>query len=152
MTENCFWKFVTDNWFSNWGDASLIFPNGSCLMSMYAVWNRKLMKIWSGKITHENLNWMKNWLSIDLTLKNFSKTNSSSWLRIFSHLSSKYMFDVECAIFYIKQPKYHIDQDSKENGRIRWTTENPFLENFSGVTSLSLALREDKESQWIMEV
>ena len=46
------------------------------------------MKIWSVKITHENWNWMKNWLNMDSTLGIFSKTNSSSWLRIFYHLSS----------------------------------------------------------------
>ena len=36
------------------------------LVSLDAAWNRKLMKIWSVKNTHENSNWVKNWLSMDV--------------------------------------------------------------------------------------
>ena len=46
----------------------------------------------------------------------------------------------------------HIDQDSKENGGIRWKNENPCFENFSGVTVLNLAIKEDYESLWFSKV
>ena len=83
MTQNCFRKPDTDSWLVYRGDSSIVFLNGSCLRSPYVVWNMQLMKIWSVKITHENWNWMKNWLSMNSTLRIFSKTNSSSWLWIF---------------------------------------------------------------------
>ena len=74
------------------GDAILGFLTGSFLGSPNVGWNKKLMKIWLVKITHENQNWMKNWLSMDSTLRNFSKTNSSSWLRKFFTFGSRWLF------------------------------------------------------------
>jgi hypothetical protein len=95
---------------------------------------------------------MKNWLSMDLTLRIFSKTNSSSWLRKFCNLSSSWLFEAKCGIFYINQSKCHLNRDLRENGIFRWKTENPCLENFSEVTGEKLALGEVEESQGFLEV
>ena len=95
---------------------------------------------------------MKNWLCMDSTLRIFSKTNSSSWLRKNFNLRSRWLFKYECVFFYINQSKCHLNWDSKENGRFRWKIENPCLKNFSGVTGQKLAVGEVEESQGFPEV
>ena len=142
MTIICLLRLSSVSWLIYRGDASLIFLTGSCIRSSNVVWNRKLMKIWSVKITHENWNWMKNWLSMDSTLRIFSKTNSSSWLRKNFNLRSRWLFKDECGIFYINQSKCHLDRDSRENGRFGWKNENPWFKNFYRVMGLILALAE----------
>ena len=67
-------------------------------------------------------------------------------------MSSRILFESECVIFYINQPKCHLGRDSKETGRIRWKNENPFFENFSRVKGLILSLGEGEESQGFPEV
>ena len=86
------------------------------------------------------------------TLQNFLKTNSSPHDFTSPHLASKHLFLAGCEVFYIKQPKLHIDWSSKANGWIWWKNENPCFENFSGVTVLILAIMEDEESPWFLEV
>ena len=95
---------------------------------------------------------MKNWLSMDSTPRTFSKTNSSSCLRKIFNSVSRWLIEAKCRVFYIKQPKCHLNWDSRENGRFRWKTENPCLKNFSGVTGQKLALGEIEESQRFQEV
>ena len=91
-------------------------------------------------------------LYIKLKLRIFSKTNSSSWLRNFFTSSSRWLFEVGFRVFYIKQPKYHIDQDSTENRIFGWKNENPCLKNFSRVPSQKLTLGEVEESQGFPKV
>ena len=86
MGDICFQNLLSDNCFSSRGDASLIFLNGSFIRYLDAGWNKKLMKIWWSKITHENQNWMKIWPSMDLTLWIFFKTNFFSLLSYFFSL------------------------------------------------------------------
>ena len=86
------------------------------------------------------------------TLIFFSKTNPSPHDFISQHLASNQLLLDPCGFFYIKKPKFHIDQRSKENGWIWWENENPSFKNFSKVTVLDLALREDEESPWLIEI
>ena len=152
MVENYLQKLDTERWLVCKRDASIGFLNGSCPRCLDSIWNMKLMKIWLVNLTHEKWNSMKNWLSMDLTLRIFSKTNSSSWLKFFYHLIWKYLFKSKCIFFNIKKPKCHLDWYSKENGRIWWKNENPCFENFSGVTGLILVLEGGEESQGFLEV
>ena len=126
--------------------------NGWGLVSRYVERNRKLMKIWLVKNTHENSNWVKIWLGMNSTLRNFLKTNSSPHDLNSPHLDSKQLFLAGCIVFYIQHPKFHINLSLIENGWIRWKNENPCFENFSRVTVLDLAIKEDEESPWFLEV
>lgn len=148
MGEISFQNLLSDNQFVFWGDSMLRFLTRSCLEYSEVEWNRKLMKIFLAKITHENQNWTKKWLSIDSTLWIFSKINSSSWLSFFLNWNQNSFFRMRAYFFYIKQPKYNIDRDLKENRKFWWKIENPWFENVAKVTVLSLALGEDEESQW----
>ena len=89
---------------------------------------------------------------MDSTLRIFSETNSSSWLRKLLNSSSTLLFKASCRVCYIKQTRYHLDRDSRENGRFRWKNENPCLKNFFGVPSLKLSLGEVEKSQGFLEV
>ena len=89
---------------------------------------------------------------MDSTLRFFSKTNSSSWLRIFFISHPRWLFKVGCRVFYIKQLKCHLDQDLRENRRFRWKNENLCLKNFFGVPGQKLALREVEQSQGFPKV
>ena len=95
---------------------------------------------------------MKNWVSMDSTLRIFSKTNSSSCVRNCFNSRSRWLFKVGCGVLYIKKPNCHLNRDLRENGRFRWKIENPCLKNFSGVTSQKLDLGEVEESQGLPEV
>ena len=95
---------------------------------------------------------MKNWLSMDSTLRIFLKTNSSSCLRKIFNSGSIWLFEAGCEVRYIKKTKYHLDRDSRENGRFSWKNENPCLKNFSGVLGQKLALGEVEESQGFPKV
>ena len=89
---------------------------------------------------------------MDSTLRIFSKTNSSSWLKKKFTFGSRWLFEAGCGVCWIKQPICHFNQDSRENGRFRWKNENPCLKNFSGVLGQKLALGEVEESQGFLEV
>ena len=130
----------------------LSFLTGSCSRSLDAKWNKKCMKILSVKNTHEKSNWVKNWLWKNSTLRNFSKTNSSPHDFTSPHVASKKLFLAQCRVWLMKKPKFHIDQSSIENGWVWWKNENPCFENFSEVTVFNLAIKEDEESPWFLEV
>ena len=84
---------------------------------------------------------MNNWLSMDSTLRIFSKTNSSSCIWKIFNSSSRWLFEANCGFFYIKKSKFHLDQDSKENGRFRWKTEKPMSQKFLRGHGLEISLR-----------
>ena len=62
------------------------------------------------------------------------------------------MFKVKCGFFYIKQPLRHLDQVSRENGRLGLKNENPCFENFSRVPGSWFCLGRGEESQVFLEV
>jgi hypothetical protein len=62
------------------------------------------------------------------------------------------VFKAKCGFFYIKQPIFHLDRDSRENGRLGLKNENPCFENFSEVPGLRFHLGGREESRGFPEV